>query len=247
MYRLVKPGQTVITLTMALALIITAALPSWGGFKPRRNSRRPYNRQAAATRGGCGANSQVPLTALVPLGNLGLTTAARPTFHWYMPENNTYRAVQFVLYEVTQVSPVEEKEVYSARFPISRKAGLVSLDLPNHSLVPELKVGHEYHWQVKLICDLDDFDPSGNQVANGWIQRVPLETQLAAKLEQVQAPEAKFELLAESGLWYDALKQLQVIQGSTPESRILTKKWRSILDSVYVQLDHIPHQSLANR
>lgn len=244
MYKRVRPARMIVSLAMTLGVGLVA-LPSWAGFRQPKNLERPYNRQAAATRsgGGCGYKEKVLLTALVPLGSVGLTAAARPTFHWYMPEN-TFQATEFVLYKVTELSPIQEQEILRVRFPVNQRAGVVGFQLPDHRLVPPLEVGQDYHWQALLICDPDD--PSENQVANGWVKRTALSPQLKTQLARA-TPTAKFDRLAEEGLWYDALQQLDMMRSQETHACQVKEMWQEMMASVDVQLEHIQYVPLAQR
>ncbi|PZD74703.1 hypothetical protein C1752_00901 [Acaryochloris thomasi RCC1774] len=244
------------------ALVITVAvllqgMPSWAGFNPRgKRLRRPGNRQAAATRPICRTNDNPPgttrapegppLKALVPENEHHLsrefTTAAYPTFHWYMPNNNPHPAAQFVLYKVSNIEPVvEEIEVFSTRFQIRNEEGIASLKIPAGTMATALEVDTDYRWQVKLLCLDEDDEYVTNQYVEGWITRIKPSPELTKKIAKAK-PIAQIDIFAEAGLWYDALTQLTTLHRSHPKKQRLEQEWQSLSNSEFVQLADIPLQ-----
>ncbi len=260
MYRRIKThGRQVknITALMIAAGILLQAMPSWAGFNPRgKRLRRPGNRQAAATRPICRnedsppnttrAPEGPPLKALVPQSDHHLsrefTTAAYPTFHWYMPSNNPHPAAQFVLHKVSNVEPViEEVEVFSTQFKIRTEEGIASLKLPAGAMAAALDVDTDYHWQVRLLCLDEDDEYVTNQYAEGWITRIQPDPELRKKLAKAK-PIAQIDVFAEAGLWYDALTQLTTLHRSYPKNQRLEREWQLLANSEFVQLADIPLQ-----
>ncbi|MEO0375331.1 MAG: DUF928 domain-containing protein [Cyanobacteria bacterium P01_A01_bin.17] len=243
-----------VTVLMLGISILLQGIPSWAAFNPKNKKlRRPGNRQAAATRPICRADNNSlqksvpdgpPLTALVPQTKQQLskefTTAAYPTFHWYMPTNNPHPAAQFTLYKVTNIEPViEQAEVFSTRFQITNEAGVASFKLPAEAMVSALEMNQDYHWQINLLCLNEDDEYVTNQYAEGWITRIQRSSELTQKLAQAK-PTAQIDIFAEEGLWYDALTHLTTLRQNYPKRKSLERKWKSLLSSEHVQLSEIP-------
>jgi hypothetical protein len=169
-----------------------------------------------------------------------LTIAPHPTFHWYLPQNNTHPVAQFVLYKVTRLDPViEEVQVFSTQFQPTQQAGIASLMLPAAAMVPALEVGQDYRWQVQLLCLDQDEEYVVNQVAAGWITRVKPSRDLTDKLNRSN-PVARIDILAAEGLWYDALTQLMALRRQNPRDKRLQQEWQTLFNAQDVQLSDIP-------
>lgn len=243
MGRYIRQIAKVIALSTAAGVILQG-LPSWAAFNPpNKKLRRPGNRQAAATRG-CSANLELPLTALVPLSNTGVTTASHPTFHWYMPTDSNHPKVEFVLYRVNNMEPRQEEEIYKTQSDVNQQAGIASVQLPAEQ--SPLEVGQEYHWQANLLCydyDLEEYVVS--QSVDGWVTRVASTPALTDKLNSAE-PIDQIDILAEEGLWYSALTQLTTLQQTDPEHPRLETEWQALFSSEFVELAHIPSQPMAH-
>jgi hypothetical protein len=242
-----------VTAFMIAAGFVIQSLPSLAGFNPKnREARRPGNRRPGGTRG-CPANINPPLTALVPMSNRGLTLSPYPTFHWYMPTDNGHSKAEFVLYKVLNVADldtkgaaIEEEEIYRTQFQINQQAGIASLTLPSESTLSPLEIGQDYHWQVKLLCpDETGEDEVVSQYVEGWVTRVHPSTGFTQKLRQAKSI-ARIDLLAEEGLWNDALTQLTTLKRLDPNNKQLSQEWKALFNSEYVNLPDIPSQLITH-
>ena len=218
--------------------LMAQSYPAWAvEFKPSSNLGRPGNREGAATRGGCGPVSGPDLTALVPVSDMGLTTASYPTFYWYMPQT-LCKLASFTLYAV-EAQGKQETPVYQSTFWITGNSGLASFTLPADAMLPSLETGKDYRWELTLI--LNPEEPSGNKSVVGWISRVAPGPDLVAKLAKTKL-EDRFSIYAEAGLWYDALKELADLRRDRPGDPGLLTQWMELLKSKAVQLDAIANQ-----
>jgi hypothetical protein len=68
----------------------------------------------------------------------------------------------------------------------------------------ELVAGKQYRWQVELVCNPGK--PSGNLFAESDFEVVSLQPDLRTQLAHASDPLAQANLLAQAGLWYDALE-----------------------------------------
>lgn len=230
----VTRGICLATVVVCLGMI-AQSFPALAKFNPPTNVGRPGNREGAASRGGeckfTNLQSEPTLTAMVPVSNVGLTTAAYPTFYWYMP-TNTYRLASFELYE-------DETPIYQSSFQINGRSGVSSLKLPAEATLPPLEVGKTYRWSMTLICDLEQ--PDTKKSVEGFISRVNPTPQLTAALAKAK-PEARSNVYAEAGLWYDALAELAVARSTNPGNQALVQQMKGLLSEPSVRLDKVATQ-----
>jgi Domain of Unknown Function (DUF928) len=196
-------------------------------FKPSSKDRRPLRTVGAGSRGGqcpqdlaaepisSRASNPLPLMALVPPNNAGLTVAERPTFWMYLPQTS---ATQIVLSVQT-----EEASPHSQVFlSMPSTAGVVSLQLPADA--PPLKIGKPYQWAVVLVCG-DRPSPNDPAIA-AWVTRVEPSQSIPPSTALDRA-----SWHGEQGLWYDMLTALgQELRSKSPHSD-LTDVWANVLKS----------------
>jgi hypothetical protein len=219
-----------LTLGLVFFAVCLTSLPAWAGFVPPKNLGRPGNRQGAATRDGeCGIpDSALKLTALVPISNIGLTTAAQPTFYWFMPRNS-YKYQQFRL---IRVEAGAETVVYETTTPLKDKSGLQQLRLP---ITPqtELALDQDYRWDISLICN--PADPNSLIYANGWVRRIQPDAGLLTISDQSNLERLNTEY-AEAGLWYDTLHLVLEQRQAQPNNPLWQRRWQELTQSEDVQL-----------
>ncbi len=127
---------------------------------------------------------------------MGKTVAAQPTFFWHLSEQSNAN-VSFMLSD-----PSLDKPVYEKTF-IKPAAGFMQIQLPAGV---ELSPGRQYYWSVTLVCD--PRDKSKNMTAEGMIERIPASSELAQQLASAPSNQARSQIYAQNGLWYDALATL---------------------------------------
>lgn len=190
-------------------------------FKPIKVGA-PGNLEGGATRGdGCSVGRK-PLTAVMPVDNVGLTLAEYPTFFVYVPQTSA-KAVEFVL--------LDEKyaDVYTTTFTPIGTPGIVSIRLPADGKVLPLAIGKGYRWFFSMICDADD--RSEDLVINGGIQRIEPPQQLVSSLQKAAVGERP-TIYAEAGIWYDTIITLADLRRSSPNDLNLALDWTQLLESV---------------
>ncbi len=234
---------------VALSVYVSSlSLPSLASFHPPSNIGKPGNREGAATRvasgpalipestsaQACTQDPKAKLTALVPEGNNGLTTAAYPTFYWVIPENRAQSA-RFQLYSGTTVA--NGQPLYETTLVVNPAGGLTSFSLPTTGAVPPLTVGQDYRWEVTYRCATTEF-----RTVN-WIRRVNPSPNLAQQLVQAQG-RSRYQLYAEAGFWYDALATLVALRQAKPQEATLAQDWAELFDSASVKLNQIARASL---
>jgi Domain of Unknown Function (DUF928) len=202
-------------------------LPSAAKYRPPSNLQLPGGRQGAATRSGCEKN-EFAFAPILPASNYGQTTAEYPTVYWYQT-NHQFSWARFELY-ATQAMKREEYPLYSTTFRLGKESPLASLSLPAQSGLPPLEIGQTYLWKVTMICSQqgpDDDTASGSQTSvQGWITRVAPSAILEA---QLATTEQKYNVYAENGLWYDAIRDLATRRQQIPQNAQLAKDWEGFL------------------
>jgi hypothetical protein len=184
--------------------------------------------------------SQAMLTSIVPPLQTGekaqktsapvdKTIAAHPTIWLHVPQGLGLKA-KFTLQDVDLNKP----QLYRTEFTLSNQAGIVGIQVPETA--PALVVGHRYIWQVSVICDANR--PDRNPRLGSWLERIdPAKLpaspgfnpqDLARQLEQAEAAD-KAPILADLGIWQDALSILALQRKANPQDLQAQQDWRDLL------------------
>ncbi|MBD2103049.1 DUF928 domain-containing protein [Leptolyngbya sp. FACHB-261] len=223
-------GPTTIAFTPAAASPTNPAAGSKQYAPPHPPSTGlPGGRQGAGSRDPlCPAGPQ-PLTALVPLTQTsasepaeaggGLTTAAYPTFWFYVPY--TTCPLEFVL--------KDDRDGYIYRTtlaPVGRQPGVVSVRLPETGT--PLEVGRAYHWYFSVIKPR-----SGDPITfvDGSVRRVAASADLSRQLASA-TPQQRSALYAANDIWYDSLTSLGELRRTQPQNAALARTWADLLGSI---------------
>jgi len=156
------------------------------------NRGAPKSRVGGATRGKQRAGTP-SLAALVPEDG-GLTVEAQPVLYWYLSESTTGR-VDVTIVDEASVTPLLE-----ATIPGPLTSGVHPIRLADHGV--SLAQGVDYQWFVALVPDAGK--RSDDVIAGGGIERIAVPAPLRDKLAAASGP-ARSSVLAEAGIWYDAL------------------------------------------
>jgi hypothetical protein len=203
-----------------------------GQLEFKVNGVRPSRaRVSGISRGGaCSINGMpITMTALLPKSSADAlhgqmdvesTVASHPTFFVYIPSSPAKMA------ELT-LSDETDSPIYQSNMALPDQPGVVGFSVP--SSAPALQVGGIYHWSVALRCDPSD--RSGDLIVDGWVQRVDVNPNLAAQLEQA-SPRDRPTLYAQDGIWQDTLSTLAELRLANPQDRDLQTDWISLLNSV---------------
>jgi hypothetical protein len=182
------------------------------------NLGAPITRLGGATRSTPGS---VPRTeALVP-EVAGHTLQAQPVLYWYLA-GKTDLPIEFALIGVDPINPIRKTTLEGPFEP-----GIQRIRLADHDVT--LQPGLEYQWFVRLIPNPDQrlYD----RVVGGGIQRVEPSAELDAKLAAAQQGDAHY-VLAEAGIWYDALDSLSLQIEATPNNENLRTQRAALFDQV---------------
>jgi hypothetical protein len=233
LYLIATIGLLLLTTEIALAAPLPAKVIARGRvatpkvlFKPPAYDKRPERTVGAGSRGGCPQDftsasisdelsRRLPLKALVPPSNIGLTMAERPTFWMYLPQTS---ATQIVL-------SVQKQDTSSHSqwfFPVPSTAGIVSLQLPADA--PPLQIGETYQWAAVLVCG--ERPGPNDPTVTAWVKRVPVSNTMA---QSTAADRVSWN--GEQGLWYDMLTALAQEVRSQPSNADLSGTWADVLTS----------------
>ncbi len=220
---------TVIALCLALAFSVSHAAEESAGdndaakrtdmpvFKPT-NVGAPIARLGGATRSTTGT---VPRTeALVP-EVAGHTLQAQPVLYWYLAGKTDDR-IDFALIGVDPINPILETTLEGPFEP-----GIQRIRLADHDV--KLQPDLDYQWFVRVIPNPDQrlYD----RVVGGGIQRLEASAELDAKLAAAQQGDFHY-VLAEAGIWYDALDSLSQQIEAAPENEYLRAQRAALFDQV---------------
>jgi len=186
-------------------------------FKPT-NVGAPLTRLGGATRSATGT---VPRTeALVP-EVAGQTLQAQPVLYWYLAGKTDDR-IDFALIGVDPINPILETTLEGPFEP-----GIQRIRLADQGVT--LQPGLEYQWFVRVIPNPDQrlYD----RVVGGGIERVEPSAELNAKLAAAPKDTAHY-VLAEAGIWYDALDSLSLEIEAQPENENLRAQRAALFDQV---------------
>jgi len=166
---------------------------------------------------------KLPLTALIPESQLGLTTVADPTLFFYVPQT-TAPALELI------VQNENDQEIYKQKYKPTNKAGIISLNLPVNSLA----VNKQYKWKFSVICN--PAEPSQNKFVAGLIQRVIPDPKLAKQLQQATKQE-RAVLYAAAGIWHDTLTTVAQMRYLVPHNQALASEWEGLITGKGVGLN----------
>ena len=177
-----------------------------------------------------GYGAQIPLIALIPETNLGITTATHPRFLFYLASANGPREIEYVLRNEA------DELVYETTFSVASMEGIVNIDLADIEGLPSLEANKNYQWYFSIVAD----DRSQDIVVDGWIRRVDLSTwiqtqaldpDLAVRFNAAEPLEQARILYQEANLWLDAAVILDDLRYIEPENRAVAAEWASLLEA----------------
>ena len=154
-------------------------------YQPPSDRGRQQQADAQGSRGDC--NNQA-LHLLIPEEHTPNTIAAHPTFFFY----SEFKRVSFVLSAPGRSEPLYEREM------MINTPRVVRVEIPETA--PPLEVGQEYVWTVVARCG------SAEQIyARASLRRVERTSELDIALSAAKLNQERAQILAQQGLWHDAL------------------------------------------
>ncbi|NMG58729.1 DUF928 domain-containing protein [Geitlerinema sp. P-1104] len=212
--------------------------PSQGEFTP------PDQPLFDTVRGSCTTTaadaSASALTLLAPLDTLGITLEEYPRFFLYVPPLPEGAQLEFAVTEwerlVTEAGDdIRDRQVYLTQVTPPQEGGVMALELPEvddeGNPITPLAVGQNYTWFVRILCDPDSPTRFGPDIwREAWVRRLAPTEEFASQLAEAPLAE-QVGLLAETGVWYDALARLAQLRSQSDEPE-LEQRWQGLLESI---------------
>lgn len=209
---------------------------------------RPNHRTSGGSRGDC--NDQ--LIALLPGTDTVTTSATDPTAAC----NLASMAEQTVTLEESPTLwfyiPAQDRAGIQAELVLvddnAQALSIQTIELPAESGIlgiqfdQPLAVGKPYQWVFSLLQHPNA--PSQNSRVEGSLQRVSPDSTLTAALNAAQSPQARAQVLAQQGIWHDALDAIAQLRIADPNDTAAQQSWVSLLSSV--GLDAIAQENVLN-
>ena len=185
----------------------------------------PGNRaQGGGTRGGCQTYREI--TALVPKSPQqvpwGQTISDRPTVWLNAPQG------------LAKDLPIEIAVRTENGKPIAKQLLTVDRDIPPGAIALPLPLGtilqvdRTYRWEVALYCGNEEQIDRSLSI-QGEIQRIAP----PKKISNLKSPLETAQILAENGIWYDAITQLGNGFRKTKDRQLVTA-WAELLQAASV-------------
>ncbi|PSF38437.1 hypothetical protein C7H19_05485 [Aphanothece hegewaldii CCALA 016] len=167
-----------------------------------------------------------PLIALISEG-LTLTTQSLPSLWFYFPffKNSDQIMVEFVLRDEA------DQLIYEATFKPTTQQEITSFQLSQTQTFKGLAEGKAYHWYLSVIYKATD--RAHDDVVEGWVQRVPLRTEIAQQLRQA-TPLEKVRIYQEAHLWPEAIAILANLKQMQPNDPGLSQLWEKLIASLEI-------------
>ncbi|OAB59924.1 hypothetical protein AY600_03940 [Phormidium willei BDU 130791] len=199
-------------------------------------------------RGSCASSPDVnarPLTLLVPPDILGITLQEYPRFFVYVPPlpeeaRLEFAVTQWEYLDGEQGEEIRDREVYVGQVSPPEEGGILPLQLPQQddegNSVTPLAVGQDYTWFVRILCNPESPTSFGPDIwREAWVTRLAPTPEFAAELEDASLSQ-QVGLLAETGVWYDALDRLAELRSRADEDESnVEQRWQQFLDWVESQ------------
>lgn len=202
----------------------------------------PKSEEGTGSRGDClHKPSLPPLKSLAGNNHLKLTTSDRPTFWVYLPYTQAEAAYgEFSLQN-------GDNEIYSTRFQLPTKPGIVSVSLP--SMIAPLEVGKQYRWYFDINCSAlaSSDDLSTPACLTGMVERVSFADNFVQELKIASKPLNRIAIYAKQGIWYDAVTELAQLRLQQPENPTLKQAWHKLLSDRHVNLADISSEPILGR
>jgi hypothetical protein len=184
-------------------------------------------RSRPSVTGGAATRSTDPVIELLaPQDHTGVTAMARPTFFWYMSAQPS-TPIEFSLRDEQA-----DQTVLVSRVTVPA-AGLVKFELPKD--MPALVPNKDYSWSVSLVHDVKDGE--ANTTYKAFLRLQTMTPQQTEALRSADSPRDRAAVLAQEGVWYDAIAQLAWAylrdpKGSSTQEDVLSLLSQVNLDQV---------------
>jgi hypothetical protein len=185
----------------------------------------PGNRaQGGATRG---CQPYRGIVALVPLSpqNIawGRTISNRPTVWLDAPQGLSKNLILEIAVREQNGKPIAKQSFITKSNILS---GAIGISFPRGT---QLQLDRTYRWEVAFYCDTEERVDSP-LIVQGQIQRIAT----PAKLDTAKSALKMAQILAEKGIWYDAIAQLGNRLRKTKDRELATA-WSELLRSAGIK------------
>ena len=155
--------------------------------------------------------------------NREFTIEAHPTFWFYFDDNkNKINRIEFILTELET-----GKQIYNRTVEVPKKVGTVGITIPAEQKYA-LSLNINYSWSVNVNCVGQN---ESTFALKGWIQRLPLSTDLQNRLANASTEE-KYRVYLQNNLLYDALDYLAQRRITEPNNNQLKVVWNQFLSEL---------------
>ena len=196
-------------------------------------------------RGSCASSPDAdarPFTLLVPADILGITLEDYPRFFVYVPPLPEGAKLEFAVTQWEYLDgegdeEIRDREVYVTQVSPPEEGGILALELPEQddegNPVTPLAVGKDYTWFVRILCNPEAPTRFGPDIwREAWVTRLAPTPEFAAELDDASLSQ-QVDLLAETGVWYDALDRLAELRSRSDEDESnVDQRWQQFLDLV---------------
>jgi hypothetical protein len=162
----------------------------------------------------------VSLSVLVP-DHVGVTLQSQPNLYWFVSKK-TSQPIEFTITEKDAVKPLVE-----VRLKPLERAGIQCIRLAEHGV--QLRPNIAYKWFVAVVTD--PARRARDILSGGMIELLPAPADLSEKLSRTPKDKQPF-VLAEEGVWYDALAGLSDRIDGAPKELALRKQRAALLQQV---------------
>jgi hypothetical protein len=184
----------------------------------QKNLGSPKTRLGGATRGSDGG---IPRTEALVTEEAGQTLKAQPVVYWYLSKETDLR-IDFTLIGLDPIKPLLEITLEG-----DFKPGIQQVRLADYDAT--LEEGVSYQWFVVVVPHPEQ--RLHDRTIGGGIERLSASTELQSKLDAAPPADAYF-ILAEAGVWYDALDSLSQQISASPSDKGLVAQRAALLDQV---------------
>ena len=190
-------------------------------FLPPSDNSAPSQSAGGASRIDGNTSPEEPsIVALLPQNFYGTTLSSHPTILVYVPESSEGEAL-------FSLKDQEGEILHTASIPVSGKAGIVRIELPEEAT--GLEAGQVYQWYFALKLD-GQLSPK-TPFVDGLVKRIAPSSELARSLEGKTLLQQS-SILASNGVWYDCVAILADLQVGDPLNPELVAEWTELLNSV---------------
>ncbi len=178
----------------------------------------PAGRLAAGTRG---AGDEAPTAAVLAPEHVGLTLSEKPVIYWFLSQSSEL-PIELTLIAEDAVRPIVETRLTPPTPP-----GIHAFRLSEHDV--RLKAGVPYRCFVAIIRNPER--RSKDILADGFIELTDCPKSVRSQIKEAAKSRRPF-ILAEEGLWYDALGFISELIEAAPDDTRLRRQRASLLDQV---------------